>query len=182
MLSIVGVLSCAHGAWIASSRTMGENLARAVGDGAYSNVHTPVDKAGFIACLGEAKYLIIHTHGSPDALYDQRATGDIKKIISLRGIEEMQDIPTVQLIFMTACATAGGDPDKNVASALSKRIAKNGMVFANIYNVWGSDYDFGEKEGKPGWVAYRNGVRVLSPEELPASMTAADAFKIYAHK
>lgn len=182
MLSTVGVLSCAHGAWISSSRTMGENLARAVGDGAYSNVHVPVDKAGFIACLGEAKYLIIHTHGSPDGLFDQRATGDIKRIISLRGIEEMQEIPTVQLIYMTACATAGGDPEKNVACALSKKIAKNGLVFANIYEVWGADYDFGEKSGKHGWVAYRNGTRVLGPDDIPANITPADAYRIYAHK
>ena len=72
MLSTVGIMSCAHGAWIASSKTMGDTLAAAVGDGAYSNVHTPVDKSGFLACLGEAKYIIIHTHGCPDGLFDQR--------------------------------------------------------------------------------------------------------------
>jgi hypothetical protein len=161
---------------------MGENLAAAVGEGAYSTVHVPIDKAGFLACLGEAKYMIIHTHGSPEGLYDQRADGKTKTIITLRGIEELPDVPNVQLIILTACQTAGGNPERNVASALSKKIAKNGLVFANEFVTWGSDYDFGEKDGKRGWAAYRNGARVLRPDDLPPRITMADAYRIYAHK
>ena len=172
-------MSCAHAAWIASSRTMGENLAAAVGDGAYSNVHVPIDKAGFAACLGEAKYLIIHTHGSPEGLFDQRANGETKKIISLRGIEELPEFPNVQLVILTACQAGGGNPDKNVASALSRKIAKNGLVFANRFVTWGSDYDFGEKNGEKGWVAYRGGKIVIPSEKLPARITMADAYGIY---
>ncbi len=86
-------MSCAHAAWIASSRTMGENLAAAIGDGACSNVHVPIDKAGFAACLDEAKYLIIHTHGSPDCLYDQRVDGEIKKDTQPRGNRRASRFP-----------------------------------------------------------------------------------------
>ena len=172
-------MSCAHGAWIASSKTMGDTLAAAVGDGAYSNVHTPVDKSGFLACLGEAKYIIIHTHGCPDGLFDQRADGKGPRIISRSGIDTMPDFPGVQLIILTACQSAGGDPEKNVAASLSKKIAKNGLVIANTYIVWGADSDFGDKDGRQGWVAYRDGKLVIPGERLPARITMADAFNIY---
>ena len=182
MLSLVGIMSCAHGAWISSSRTMGDTLARAVGEGAYSTVHVPVDKTGFFACLSEAKYLIIHTHGSPHGLYDQRADGSRKTIMTLSGIEALPDFPGIQLVILTACQAGGGAPERNVAAALSKKIAKGGLVIANRFVTWGADSDFGEKEGRQGWVGYQNGRLVIPSEKLPARITMADAYRIYTNQ
>ena len=60
----VAVASCADWAWIESSRIMGEAFRDAIGEGAESHVHVPVDRAGLLAVLGDANYVLIHTHGS----------------------------------------------------------------------------------------------------------------------
>ena len=49
----------------------------------------------------------------------------------------------------------------------------------NTYIVWGADSDFGDKDGRQGWVAYRDGKLVIPGERLPARITMADAFNIY---
>ena len=36
-----------------------------------------------------------------------------------------------------------------------------------------------EKNGKKGWVAYRNGELLLREEDFPAAITTADAYRIF---
>ncbi len=52
-------------------------------------------------------------------------------------------------------------------------------MIANRYEVWGASHDFGEKNGKSGWIAYQNGVQVLGENDIPASITMADAFEVW---
>ena len=179
MLSKVGIMSCAHAAWIASSYTMGKALADAVGNGANSRVHTPVDFSGFSACLREAEYLIIHTHGSAEGLYDFRADGKGGTLATLSQLAALPKIPTLRLVIITACEAAGGDIQHNVASVLSSRIADEGLVIANRHVVWGADYDFGEKNGLCGWVAYRDGRLLLDENAFPPNITMADAYRCF---
>ncbi len=179
MMSAVGVISCAHGAWIESSITMGRALAAAIGGGAESRVHTPVDAAGLAACLGEAAYVILHTHGSPEGIYDQRADGRSTTVATLADIGRLPPLPHLRLVIATACQAAGGDPGQNLAAAISRKIAPEGLVIANRHVVFGADYDFGEREGRRGWVAYRAGRCVLTEQDLPARLTMADAYGIY---
>ena len=179
MMSQVGVMSCAHGAWHRSSRVMGEALAAAAGYGAGDvRIHTPVDAEGFAACFPEAALWVIHTHGSPHHLYDQRATGKIPKIIGLAELEALPVQSHIRLVFLTACSVAGDDPNHNVASVLSTRISPRGIVIGNLYTVWGEDYDFGARDNRRGWVIYQNG-RILYPHTaLPPSLTMSDAYRI----
>lgn len=179
MMSAVGVISCAHGAWIESSFTMGRALAAAIGGGAESRVHAPVDARGLAAALAEAEYVILHTHGSPEGIYDHRADGRDTTIATLADIASMPPLPSLRLIVATACQAAGGDPQSNLAAALSRKIAPDGLVIANRHVVFGADYDFGEREGRPGWVGYRAGRCVLSEDRMPARLTMADAYRIY---
>ena len=174
----IAVLSCAHYAWIESSRYMGENLANAIG-GAEYHVHTPVDKNGIIACLSDANYAIIHVHGAPDKLIDQREDNSQKTMVSLGGIKDFPKFSSLRLVIMTACATAGGENDKNIAAALSEHIADDGLVIANRHVVWGAHYDFGEKNNKLGWVAYQKGKLVLAEDKFPAFITMADGYNAF---
>ena len=177
MSSKIAIMSCAQIDWINSSKTMGDCLARAIGEGASCNVNIPIDSHGFKDCFSRLTHLIIHTHGDSGALYDQRSDGRILKIISMRGIEEMTPNRNLRFIMMTACSSAGG-AGKNIASVLSTRISPKGIVIANRHVVWGADYDFGTKDGARGWVAYRNGEMILDENDIPEKLTMADAYNI----
>ena len=173
----IAVISCAHWAWINSSRTMGENLAHAIGSGVQSNVHTPINKSGFCACLSEVNYAVIHTHGSPQSFINQLEDGEQKQIISLNQVKVLPTFSNLRIVVITACLAAEGE--ENIARELSRHIASNGLVFANRYVVFGADYDFGERDSKNGWVAYRNGELVLKEWQIAPRITMADAFNIY---
>ena len=175
----IAVLSCSHYAWIESSRYMGENLAHAIGEGTEMHVHTPVDKKGLIACLEGANYAIIHVHGTPERLIDQRESKEYKLLTTIGGLKDFPEFPNLRLIVMTACSTAGGENDKNIASELSKHIAKDGLVIANRFDTYGACYDFGERYGKLGWVAYQNGKLVITEDKIPARITMADGYNIF---
>ena len=178
-MKIVGIASCSHYAWLESSKIMVENLANEVECGASARVHVPVDSEGLIACMSESDYFIIHTHGTFDSFIDQRANDKQVKIASLSDVENFPSFPNLKLVIITACSTAGGENSNNIAAALSTKIAKNGLVIANRYRVFGSCYDFGEEGGKQGWIGYRNGKAVLFEKDLPANITMADGYKIY---
>ena len=178
----VAVASCAHFAWIESSRTMGENLAKAIQYGAESHVHIPVDKNGLIACLSDADYFIMHTHGSAEGFFDQRADNSQKVISSLRTVKTFPSFPKLKLVIITACGAAGKQGKENIAAVLSTKIASNGLVIANRYEVFGADYDFGEKDGKHGWVGFQNGNLVLSENDFPSRITMADGYAIYLNR
>ncbi len=179
-MGVVGVASCAHWAWIESSKIMGDNLAGAIGDGVVSRVHTPIDSKGLIACLEQSNYFIIHTHGSPSAFINELADGSQKQIASLNMVKKFPKFPKLKLVVMTACQTANNENgNENIAMALSRQIASDGLVFANRYATYGSNCDFGERYGKPGWVAYQNGAIVLTEKDIPPRITTADAFRIF---
>lgn len=176
----VAVAGCAQWAWIESSRIMGETLRQAIGEGAESHVHVPVDRAGLLSVLENANYLIIHTHGSPEGLFDQREDGRQTTIATLANIRNFPRFRRLLLVVMTACSAAGGENEKNIACELSRHINPKGLVIANRYVTWGSHHDFGERNGKKGWVAYQNGELVLREEDIPAAITMADAYRIFA--
>lgn len=173
----VGIASCAHAAWIESSQIMVDALKNAVNGEAKSYLHVPINKEGLVAALSESDYFIMHTHGSETGFFDQRADNSQEVIATLSQIKSFPDLPKLRLVVITACKAAGGE--ENVAAALSAHIAKDGLVIANRYEVYGGSYDFGEKTGKRGWAGYQKGRLVLSEEELLASITMADAYKIY---
>lgn len=173
----VGIASCAHAAWIESSKTMVDALANSVSVETKSYLHVPVDQNGLIAALNESNYFIMHTHGGPEAFYDQRADNRQTTIATLANVRNFPEFPKLRLVVITACMAANGE--QNIASMLSTRIAKDGLVIANRYVVWGADYDFGEQSDKNGWVGYQNGKLVLTEQDIPARITMADAYRIY---
>ena len=115
----VGIASCAHAGWIASSITMGKNLACAVVEGAESLVYVPVDKEGLAASFEECDYFIIHTHGCATSFMDQRVDNRLVEIASLDDINCFPMFPKLKLVVITACETAS-DAQENIAKALTK--------------------------------------------------------------
>ncbi|MBR4943272.1 MAG: hypothetical protein IKZ28_04495 [Clostridia bacterium] len=178
-METVGIASCSHWAWLESSRTMVNALAQAVGFGTVGRVHAPIEREGLIACMQESNHFIIHTHGSANGFFDQRADNRQTIIATLSDVHTFPRFPNLHLIVITACEAAGGVNEENIACALSTRIAQDGLVIANRFDVFGSDYDFGEKHGKRGWVAYQNGKLALCESQIPANITMADAYQIY---
>ncbi|MBQ4061220.1 MAG: hypothetical protein IJD46_04250, partial [Bacilli bacterium] len=175
----VGVASCSHHAWIDTSRYMGVALAKEISDKVICRVHTPIDKNGLLYILSESNYFIMHTHGSPEAFIDERADGIRKNIVSLKTLKSFPEFPNLKLVILTACSTAGGIDDNNIAKELSKHIAKDGLVIANKYDVYGGYIDFGERFDKNGWVGYQNGMLVLDETKIPARITMQEAYRIF---
>ena len=175
----VGVASCAHWAWLESSKFMVDYWARAIGYGAKGYLHVPVDAKGLEYCLSRSDYFIVHTHGTPNAFFDYRTDHKQAVIATKEEIDRFPRFPNLKCVFITACQAGGKTEGDNIASVLSRHIAADGLVFANIHVVWGSDYDFGEKNRTPGWVAYQNGRRVLGEFDIPVTITAKDAYEIY---
>ena len=178
-MSRVGIASCAQFDWVQSSRDMVQNLANAVGERAEWKVHIPVDSKNLIACLKQCNYYIIHMHGSAEGFFDVREDGSVPQIVSAKGMQFFPKFPDLKLVVITACECAKQIDGLNIAATLSKHIAPDGLVIANRYVVFGANYDFGERDGKQGWVAYQNGNQVLSETDFPARITMADAFEIY---
>ena len=178
-MGVVGVVSCAHHAWIDTSRYMGTALAKEISDSVECRVHVPVDKNGLIAIMNESNYLIIHTHGAFDAFIDQRCDNTYKKIVSLNTFKSFPSFSNLKLVIITACSCASGENENNIACEFSKHIAKDGLVIANRYDVYGGYIEFGDKNNRNGWVAYQNGKIVIKENEIPAKITMQDAFKIF---
>ena len=178
-MGVVGVASCAHHAWIDTSRYMGIALAKEIGDDVVCRVHTPIDKKGLIHCFKDSTYLIMHTHGSPEAFIDQLADDRKRNIISLNTLKKLPKFPNLKLAILTACSTAGGERDQNIARELSLHIADDGLVIANKFVVYGGYIDFGDKDKRNGWVAYQNGKLVITEEKIPPLITMQDAYRIF---
>ena len=79
--------------------------------------------------------------------------------------------------MMTACETAGGTPNDNMAYWLSKRISNNGIVIANTEIVEGEDTDFHGSSKSNTWKMYNNGSIVGM--ELPVDLNMKTAYKYY---
>ena len=178
-MSKVGIASCAQFDWVQSSKDMVQNLANAVGNPTEWKVHIPVNSQNLIACLKQCNYYIIHTHGSAESFFDVREDGNTPQIVSVKGLQFFPKFPDLKLVVITACECAKQIDGLNIAAALSKHIAPDGLVIANRFVVYGANYDFGERDGKQGWVAYQNGRQVLSETDFPARITMSDAFNIY---
>ncbi len=121
--------------------------------------------------------LIIHTHGSPRILSDE-AEGEKRRIVSCRRLLLMKPNRRIRFVFITACECAGGDEKRNIAASVSRKIAKNGAVIANVYRVSGASKDFAAVDGKKGWRLYRNGSLVCDSAEMPVSLTVNDAYEM----
>ena len=178
-MSKIGIASCAQYDWVQSSKDMAVNLANAVGSRAEWKVYIPVNTQGLIASLKQSHYFIIHTHGSAQAFFDTRENDERPQIVSANALRFFPKFPELKLVIITACECAKETNEENIASALSRHIAQDGIVIANKYVVYGANYDFGEQYGKRGWVAYQNGRQVLNEQDIPARITMADAFQIF---
>ncbi len=174
-MSAVTVISCTSEAWMHSSETMGLALAETVGADKVKPVPCS-DVRKFIQAFRESdEYMIIHTHGSPSALSDEK-NGGKRRFVSLSRLFLMRTNRRIKFVFITACETAGGNRSRNIASVISRKIARDGYVIANIHTVVGADRDFRAADEKHGWVLYQNG----KPADmtLPASLSVKEAYNI----
>lgn len=176
----VTVISCIDKDWINSSETMGDDMAEAMGCDSTYIVQGPTTANEFENYWSNVgPCVVIHTHGSPTSLGGQEDSGVNPQIISLEQIEQLPKNNNIDFVMMTACSTAGGDPNDNVAYHMSKKINSNGIVIANKYTVSGSDDDFGAYNDEKGWVVYRNGVIIRDSASIPARITMEEAYEIY---
>ncbi len=116
-MSIVGVASCAHYAWIESSKIMGQNLANAIRNCTETRVHTPVNKRGLVACLAESNYFVMHTHGGPECFVDQRADGSHHTIVNVHDVMAFPKFENFALLSSLRARQV------QVATTLQKRLA-----------------------------------------------------------
>ena len=175
----IAVISCAHHACLESANIKGRLLAEAIGADARHKVYIPVNSKGLIASLSEADYAVISTYGGSDKLFDQREDGSYPAIASCASIKRFPSFDSLRLVFVLACSAAGGQGDQNIAAALSRCIAKDGIVIANRYTIIGTSYHYRAKNGKQGWVAYQNGRVVISEEHFPARITMQDVYDVF---
>ena len=174
----VSVVSCSPQVWIDSSTVMGRDMAAAFGREGDYIVNTPQDRCAFESCWNTAdKCVVVHTHGGSTELADEGSV----TIISTDEIKNLSRNDRIHFVMMTACGTASGTENDNVAYWLSKRINPNGIVIANKYTVSGGDTDFcGVEEDRTpvaGWMVYKNGV--VQDVDVPISLTMNTAYNIY---
>ncbi len=173
----VTVISCSDESWIESSETMGDNMATAFNcEGSYF-VETPTSAIAFENCWNKSnECMVIHTHGGPDNLCDE--VGDSTPIIISKT--EINDLPKnnkIHFIMITACETAGGTTNDNVACALSKRINPDGIVIANTDEVSGDDTEFLGSNENATWKVYKNGILQAPISDI--TLTMQSAYNIY---
>lgn len=81
--------------------------------------------------------------------------------------------------MMTACETAGGTENDNIAYWLSKKINANGIVIviANTDIVSGDSTHFKGTNGNTTWKVYKNGI-VQAPI-YDVTLTMQSAYNLY---
>lgn len=182
----VVVISCEPDAWVFSSRTMGADMAEAIGKPEQYRVDCPDTALAFEASWRNSAYcVVVHTHGSPEGLFNEgfdpvENQNTTPVIIHLNDIKTLTRNNDIMFVMITACETAGGEEEDNVACWLSKKINPNGIVLANYYFGYGADKEFtGVKAGseipEDGWRVYRNGIRV----NMPKVLTMEKSYRIY---
>lgn len=173
----VMVISCSPSAWVASSEIMGQDMAKAFNcEGSYT-VETPTNVSSFENYWNTAdECVVIHTHGSPTGLFDH-GENSTPKIISKKEISNLQINNNVHFIMMTACETAGGIENDNVAYWLSKKINPNGIVIANTDIVSGGSTSFKGTNSNPTWKVYKNGI--IQAPIYDVTLTMQSAYNIY---
>ena len=146
-------------------------------EGCYT-VKTPTNVSSFENYWDKAdECVIIHTHGSSTSLSNHGENGTTPEIISTNGIENLPTNNRIKFIMMTACKTASGTWNDNVAYWLSKRINSNGIVIANQDEVEGYDEKFYGVSCKATWKVYKNGV--IQDPISNVILTMQDAYDIY---
>ena len=155
----VSVVSCIDADWIASSKTMGIDMASEFGNEKSYIVEVPTTAEAFGDCWRESnECMVIHTHGSPEGLWGQYDDESQESIVSMEEIKQLPMNTNIRFIVITACKAAGGVPNDNIAYWLSKRINPNGIVIANTDTVVGSSKEFWGSSDKYTWKVYRNGM------------------------
>ena len=173
----VTVLSCSPSGWIESSEIMGRDMAAEFNYEENYVVKTPTDASSFEACWEKAgECIIIHTHGSPTGLFDH-GENSTPQIISKKEISDLQINDNVHFIMMTACETAGGTANDNVAYWLSKKINPNGIVIANTDVVSGGSKSFHGENNNQTWKIYKNGI--IQDPIYDVTLTMHSAYDIY---
>lgn len=171
------VISCSDSNWVTSSEIMGRDMAMAFNCEDNYIVEAPTNASSFKDCWNMLdECVIIHTHGGSDGLFDH--VGNSKpKIISKYEISCLPRNDSIYFIMMTACNTAGGAVDDNVAYWLSKKINPKGIVIANTDVVSGGSTSFEGFNKKPTWKVYKNGI-VQNPIS-DIKLTMKSAYNIY---
>ena len=173
----VTVLSCSPSGWIESSEIMGRDMSVAFDHAEDYVVKTPTDSSSFESCWKAAgECIIIHTHGSPEGLYDH-GIGSTPIIVSKNNISNLPVNTAIHFIMMTACETAGGVESDNVAYWLSKKINPNGIVIANTDIVSGGSTSFRGTNSNPTWKIYKNGI--IQAPIYDVTLTMQSAYRIY---
>lgn len=180
----VTVISATTPGFLSTSKTMGEDMASAMGwfkSSVVKATTTALEFANYWSSSGNC--VIIHSHGNPEGLFD----GGVDKngnyitplIISLDEIKDLPVNPNIRFLLIVACSTAGGAQYNNVACWLSQKIHPEGIVLANRYTVNGTGpiaYGWGDNKQKlDGWVVYQNGIRL----HLPITIDMAKGYEIY---
>lgn len=175
----LSVISCSHRDWCTSSHKMGKDLAACYGKGMGYLVYPTAKGDEFTSVWHKACHaVIVHTHGSEQALYDVR-DGGTPQIIDTQGIASMPRNEKIKFVVVTACQAAGGSKQDNVAYHLSRKIHVKGILIANVYGTVGDDTTFCGRENKRGWVIYQNGQIICHAQSLPAELTMPSAYALY---
>ncbi len=171
--STVSVLSIDKDGWMNSSKTMGETLRKAAS--AKSSTVIATTPQNFVDVWNNlnSKYVIIHTHGGPNGIYDE--SNPQQAIFTTDQMNNLKKNDKVSCVIITSCSVAGntGSSKDNFACALSRKIDSNGVVVGCRYNVVGGDTYF--EPAYPNtyatqpWNIYRNGSVI--DKNLPNKIT-----------
>ena len=140
-------------------------------------VKAPTSASEFETNWSEAnECMVIHTHGSASGLFNE-VGNTTPTIITKNQIKNLPINNRIHFIMMTACKTAGGTTNDNVAYWLSKKINPYGIVIANTDTVSGASKTFGGVKGNATWKVYRNGE--IQNINLPVLLDMSSAYDIY---
>ena len=166
------VISNSSSGWMSSSQKMGDDMASAIG--ANSSQVVGVTTSSFIDTWNNttASHVIIHTHGTPDAL-----VGDSFSFRTA-NIGRINVNANINLVVITACQVGGDNGSRaNMGQSISRKISSSGYVICCTDYVSGADTYFRPKTTSGNWVVYQNGVQI--PMNIAQTITmeyVADIF------
>jgi len=146
------VISIGTDGWMASSDTMGRDMATAVGADAYTVVAVTAENFAEVWNGTTAEYVIIHTHGSPNGVF-----GD-DWAFYVDSMECLQRNTNIQNVLITACSAGGNNGSRaNVGQTISGKINPGGIVICSTTPVLGGSTAFSAQKGGR-WLVYRDGI------------------------
>ena len=178
--SKVTVVSCSRADWMADSERMGYDMSALFGAEKDYTVHSTKTALDFSDAWNRAgECVMIHTHGSPFAVYDEvgRDPSTMPEIISKDQVSRMSKNDRIKFVYISACSTAGGEEKNNFACEISKKIDPNGIVLANGDEVWGCSAFYEGKTKGQTWKVYKNGEVIATIPQV--TLLPADVYKIY---